>query len=335
MLYTTGLWCLNYEASPPAPFRGRGWSIGTRHYEFKGRNPDADVEAFAARRGFSPPVDTFRTLKDGRIHWKSASELVIYARSQESAQRAANLLFAARLAMQGSSGFLDMIAAVPDHVDEWETRQHRYALLASEPNLRKAAALATRLSASHRLHYAAMKLWISHRACTPEPMDFDPHAGIHHGVTGDPYSHVAFAQAIANAYGVLEELGLEIRASRDQPAKIDGEWNPTVKSDIESRLRKAKVNLNEPISWVVRGAPTRIEAKRSIPTAGRSAWAYGPVRDRESEVVDAIAHASWLRSRVSAHRSSHLTRSLTLVDVHNMQMLARRLLLEAAGFWRV
>ena len=51
------------------------------------------------------------------------------------------------------------------------------------------------------------------------------------------------------------------------------------------------------------------------------------------KLIDAIAYASWLRSSVSAHRISRLSKSLTVYDVANIQHLARRLLLETLGFW--
>ena len=59
------------------------------------------------------------------------------------------------------------------------------------------------------------------------------------------------------------------------------------------------------------------------------------MRDVFVEVVDAIAHVSWLRSRVAAHRMDEsLVKVLSQYEVANAQFLARRLLLEKMGFWR-
>jgi hypothetical protein len=52
-------------------------------------------------------------------------------------------------------------------------------------------------------------------------------------------------------------------------------------------------------------------------------------------IVDAIAHASWLRSRVSAHKLKYeFARVLSVYDVSNAQFFARRLLLESLRLWR-
>lgn len=45
------------------------------------------------------------------------------------------------------------------------------------------------------------------------------------------------AQAIIIFYSVIEELGLEIRANRDNPSFINGRWNPVIKNELENRLK--------------------------------------------------------------------------------------------------
>ena len=49
---------------------------------------------------------------------------------------------------------------------------------------------------------------------------------------------------------------------------------------------------------------------------------------------DAIARASFLRSRVSSHKLGRKAASLTALDVANVQLLARRLLLEHLGVFK-
>jgi hypothetical protein len=225
--------------------------------------------------------------------------------------------------------FLDHFMALAEGSDDPELEHYRRVLHA--PDLLNCAALAAKLSRRREWHYAAMKFWASYRVCGPEFFDFHPSSMMHRGVTGDPFAHIACAQAITSAYGVLEELGLELRASKSQPSKIKGAWNPVVRSDLERRLGAAGINLQRPFNWVVRGSPTRIEIERPLPQGARAPWTFGALRDRSIDIVDAIAQASWLRSRVSAHRTSSLTMSLTEADVHNVQLLGRRLLLESIG----
>ena len=115
---------------------------------------------------------------------------------------------------------------------------------------------------------------------------------------------------------------------------IDGKWNPIVKSDLENRLNNSGVDLSERLLWLVRGKPNRIEVKRTPELKSKMRWSTGKVRDAEIEVIDAILYASWLRSKVSSHKTNKLTYSLSPYDVENIQHLARRLLLEALGYWR-
>ena len=132
----------------------------------------------------------------------------------------------------------------------------------------------------------------------------------------------------------MEDLGLNLRASAKNPSRIDGQWNPTVKSDLEARLRASGVVLDEKLLWTVRGPRRRIEKKRPFPDGEAAPWASQLVRDSDIPIVDAIAYAEWLRSAVAAHGVKDLTPSLSPYDVINVQHVARRLLLETLGFWR-
>jgi len=332
-LYTTGAWGMspNPKESPRPPYRGRGWSIGLRTYELKGKPQPANFNQFSALRGFNPQIGSILKINGRSVSWTTTPELVIFAKSQATAQQAADLLFVAQLVRTMSPTFVDQFMALPEETLDPEFEHYRHVLHA--PGLPEAAALAARLSSRRQWQYAAMKFWASYRICGPNFWDFHPISATHRGVTKNPFAHVACAQAITNAYGVIEELGLEMRASKEEPAKLDGgAWNPIIRNGLERRLRNARIHLERKFNWAVRGPRTRIEAKRSLPTGSREPWTFGALRDRKVEIVDAIAHASWLRSKVSAHRTSSLTTSLTETEVHNVQMLARRLLLESAGF---
>jgi hypothetical protein len=132
----------------------------------------------------------------------------------------------------------------------------------------------------------------------------------------------------------LEELSVQIRADKDKPSTIGGQWNPEVKQELETRLKEAGIELSESFLWIQRDTPTRIERTRAPRTQSLAGWAGLKVRDRDLALVDAIAYTSWLRSRVSAHKLGELSASLTYYDVLNAQHVARRLLLERLGFWR-
>jgi hypothetical protein len=210
--------------------------------------------------------------------------------------------------------------------------RYREVNFSYQPDICEAAALAAKLSHRRKWRYAVAKYWISHRVCSVPWMETHPTEGTRFGVELDPSNHVLFAQAIIAAYSVIEELEFEVRASNKTPSKRNGKWNPVVRMDLENRLREGGIDLSDDEVWMRRGTPTIVEREGHKLTGAKASWAAGEVRDRHLPVVDAINYASWLRSRVSSHRLSRRAASLTIYDVVNVQMLARRLLLETTGF---
>jgi len=165
-------------------------------------------------------------------------------------------------------------------------------------------------------------------------VDLDPHfTETDFGIF--PYFIVNFAFSIIASYSVIEEIGLEIRASPKNPSKIRGKWNPEVKIDLESRLQRARIDFKQKVPWALRGKPTKIEMARQPKAIKKCEWACGPyIRDIELEVVDAINHASFLRSKISSHKLDSKIASLTSYDVENVRRHAIRLLLEKLGIKR-
>ena len=333
--YSTGLWDINPRRA--GPFSGRGLSIGLRTLTCEGSNITAELGALSTRLGFVPPSATIRRIDDHTSFWESAPEIVIFAKNRKEAQIAANLLFASLLTIEGCSLVLENIQVTPVENAELEelplAARSRDVFFAGLTNLTLAAALACKLSRRRRWRYAAMKLWMSHRICSIPPIETDPARGYYFGLERDPMAHVTFAQSIIAAYSAMEELEFEIRASSKNPSKIAGRWNPTVLGDLRGRLEAGGVDCNEDEIWVVRGTKTRIERAQPIADARKAKWSSAKVRDVHMSIFDAIHRASWLRSRVSSHRLTSLANSISPYDVVNVQSLARRLLLEATGFW--
>ncbi len=179
-----------------------------------------------------------------------------------------------------------------------------------------------------------IKYQFSQSLCGVQFADLEPRHAEYMPVSRVPEDHVRLAHAIVAAHSILEDLGLEIRASSSRPSRIRGEWNPLVRQDLETRLAAARVEFCQPILWTVRGPRRRLDASRPIPTRGKYPWSRGWVRDCEVDLVDAIAHVDWLRDRVASHSIKPLTKALSPYDVVNAQHLARRLILETLGFWK-
>ena len=189
-----------------------------------------------------------------------------------------------------------------------------------------------------KIYYnALLKYQLGNYLYSITPIYLDPSHSPYYKLSSFPLDWVKFAYAIIAFYSVIEELGLEVRASNKNPSTLNGEWNPKVKRNLETRLKKRGININEPFSWSLRSTPTKIERKlrkqKRLKPIKKSRWAKGSVRDSEIELIDAILLVSNFRSSISSHKFSKSVESLSIYDVSNANFLARRLLLEALGFW--
>jgi len=293
---------------PEAPFKGAGWT--------------ALLET---------PWPRTSTVIGGR-------EVVVVARSLETAQRTLNLIHNCHSLVEGAPDLfavqpLAFNGAQPEGLDpEERSAVERWFYSASGFSL--SCAVAAKASRRRSTVYAVAKYAFSLATFSIQAVDLEPWRAPHLAVSSFPDDHVLFAHAIIAAYSVVEDLGLSLRASARTPSRIDGQWNPAVKRDLETRLRTAGIDLNESLLWTVRGPRRRIEKKRPLPDGDAAPWAGQLVRDAGIPVVDAIAYAEWLRSAVAAHGVKDLTPALSPYDVINVQHVARRLLLEKLGFWR-
>lgn len=256
-----------------------------------------------------------------------------------AAQKALDLIEGAHQLIQGSGCFFDNdMRPFPANSAEARLDEERHGpRIITELSARcfplscEVAAKASR----KRSHVYALALYMqSQRLHCNHVMDLEPCRWPYEHRSPLPRDHARFAYAIVTAYAVLEQLGLEVRASNQRPSMINGQWNPVVRADLEERLRRQNVDLTNTAIWCVRGARSRIEADRPPRRVRRAPWAYRQVRDVEVELVDAINDLSWLRSRVSAHRLRDVVEILSVHDVSNAQYLAGRVLLSSLGYWR-
>lgn len=270
----------------------------------------------------------------------SKAEVIIDSKTQVGAQRALNLILACISLYAGEPviPFLDVealayrdedIKSLP--LDEKVQFSRRHWL----SHIPISCVIAAKASHRRKYIYAISKYSFSITNFSLFHVELDPFMAQHIPVSPYPDDHVRFCYAIVSAYSLLEELGLEIRASQDNPSMIGGKWNPSVKKNLENRLRRAGINLKETLSWTLRGPKKKIELEKSPLLLSKEKWAYGlMVRDASIELLDAIAYASWLRSYVSSHKTKDITTAVSAYDVINVQHLARRLILESLGYWR-
>lgn len=308
------------------PFRGKGFRY--RLVKCDAFGAQANLETFFGRKRLP--------------RFMQQMEIVIDAKTDKAARRGHDLLWGAFSVVLGGNFYMEL--------HDIEESMFEDKVLKDIPNpvgrsrvqtngIPEAAELASKASFRRAAVYAIAKYHFSVSLCSVHLVDLDPRfATESFQKLSRPIHQVQAATAIVQAYGAIEELGLEVRASNKTPSSIDGLWNPVVKQDLERRLVEAGVDIAEPINWQIRGNKTRLETDKPRQihhTSKPSPWARWTVRDRMVDLVDAIAHLSWLRSHVSSHRMSNSRASLlTLYDVTNCQFLARQLILESMGLWR-
>jgi hypothetical protein len=310
--------------------RAAAWGYEKASGVFRGTNEqrNAENERIRLERGHAPTQHYF-----GEKHPVFFDmEIMIRATNEQRARQGVNLLCSAIDILHGCvMGFTDPMEDI--HIRPYGEKQETLSFFSTTgiTTACRFAALASKASLSYAMH----KLAFSYRSAGAHHMDMHPrYSPRQFRVQKEPLTHVRLANAVTLAYSAIEEMQLELRASRENPSKLkDGSWNPVVRAELQRRLLKAKIDINDPFIWTLRGPKTRIERSRQIPSIGKTKWTYGQVRDRNVSIVDALAYASWLRSTTTTHRFTKTSTSLTVYDAHNVQFLARKLLMERFGLW--
>lgn len=150
--------------------------------------------------------------------------------------------------------------------------------------------------------------------------------------------HVRSSMAVNLAFSAIEELQLQVKSSSKDPRWLDNEsgaWNPKVLQDLEQRLRNAGIDPGHTVTWTVRGGPSLAETELK-PTLGRPApyAAADVVRDIELTLPEALHVCSFLRNYMTAHRFCESSASIGPYEVHNVQSVARHVVLAASGYWK-
>jgi hypothetical protein len=277
------------------------------------------------------------------------TEPILHAANVVVAQQVARLVYGAHSVLEGSvpgvwaRGFAPYRAAPLDRSDlarlePWERQAIEEQGVLQMESVEAACRFAAKLSRDRDGHYACLKLMLSYCDYSFHPMELHPRYG-HRGFVQSQaaFNHIVWARAIVAAFGAIEEMRLSVRPQKGKPSVVDGKWEPNCLQDLEERLQKRGIDLRKRQVWTVRGGPRKMEQLVSarLLSRERASWSKGPhVRDVNVPLVDAINAASRLRSDAAAHRTQDLRSRLSPVDVHNVQMVARRLLLENFGEWR-
>lgn len=273
----------------------------------------------------------------------SPPEIIIYARSQDQADVAAMLLYASETII---NAHVNPIVGWAPYAAELKTDRSMGSaenVLDNGPKIGAqfsgvvdVAGLAVRLARRKYLTDSAFYFLASVYSFSLPPMDLHPKYGNETiAKQRNPMHRVWEAQSLFAAFQAIDALGLTVTgASKDAPSVKGGKWNQDIRSDLEGRLSKIGVAPSKTILWHRRGPSTSIQRKlqQRTTSAINAQWNWGPIRDQNIAVVDAINHAQWLRSNVAAHSARKRLSQLHPIDVLNVQSLARFLIMSAAGF---
>lgn len=260
-------------------------------------------------------------------------ELIIDTISDEKAQQAYELFIAALTLVQGYSNhdLKNLPSISPYILDEFNVRpDNHYNNICqfSMPGIYRAALIAGKAS-FRKSHSISLYKYLF--ACTQHSnytIHLDPFNFDYQKLTRNPLDHLRYSYVILALYSIIEELGIEIRASQKKPSKVDGVWNPIVQKDLEERLKKAKIYTSKKAYWNLRSRPTKVHPTNKLQLIGKASWAKYSIRDSAIEIIDAISYCSWLRSKILAHKLSDSYLSISIYDVANVNFLMRQILLD-------
>jgi hypothetical protein len=210
-----------------------------------------------------------------------------------------------------------------------------------QPNLPVALHIAAKAWSDKSTIYAIHKLARSFDTESISWWSTDPRHGQVFDKTSEIYSdHVNTAVAINLAFSAIEELQLQVKSSSGNKRFLElssGEWNPKVLDDIKSRLQNAGIDPGQKITWFLRGdksiSETSITPKLGAPAFNNQ---NPVVRDVELTIPEALHYCSYIRNFMTAHKFNQTSStSLGPYDLHNVQSVARRLILSKCGMWNV
>jgi hypothetical protein len=301
----------------------------------------------------------FDTQREGKMHATCGTidskgnhlkveckEAIIQTDSIENAIKIVELINAALSLLNAELYEADRTSILPFSSEDRKLMSQEFMLeeemigsrIQAIPQVLLACKIACKASFRRAYYNALLKYQLGNYLYSITPIELDPSHSLYYKLSPFPSDYVKFAYAIIAFYSVIEELGLEIKATNRNPSFINGKWNPSIRKDLEERLKKGGINTQELFSWSLRSTPTNIEKdlrkSGKLKPIKKSSWARRDVRDSEIELIDAILLLSNLRSAISSHKFSKFVESLSIYDVSNANYLARRLLRERLGFWR-
>src|SRR5262245_40654574 len=152
-------------------------------------------------------------------------EIMIRAANEQRARQGVTLLCSAIDVLHGCvMGYLDPMEDIHIRLHGAKRESHSFYSTSGITAACRFAALVSKASLSYGMH----KLSFSYRSASVHHMEMHPNYSPHQfRMQKEPLAHVRVASAITLAYSAIEEMQLELRASRENPSRLkDGSWNP-------------------------------------------------------------------------------------------------------------
>ncbi|WP_075982589.1 hypothetical protein [Bacillus massilinigeriensis] len=283
-------------------------------------------------RQYQPTTDELNKL---RKDYYSAVELIVYAPNEDIAQNISNLIHGGRLLAYPDIFHNPSPKIVYDIKNNFILYEN-YRQNEINESMLFACLVAARSWKNKNLIYSIEKYRFSLQLDSFTPRSASPIHGQIFSVENRGYTyHVSAAYAFLSAYSIIEELGLDIRSSQKKPrfTKND-EWNSVVKEDIIKRLSGIGVKEYETINWLIRGTPSELYKSIKPKLGIKSKWNDGEiVNDQEMKIYDAIHYCSYIRNFFIGHKFDEVISYINPYDIHNVQMLVRRLILGNLDLW--
>jgi hypothetical protein len=207
-----------YPVPAGFPFRGKGWSMGIVNHDPGGCYKLLQENA---------PSQIYRETR-------CPKEVIVRAENERAARRAHDLLWASFALVHGGQFWYELSDVDSMLIEDKELKKHpmnpaRSTLQTS--GVECACEIASKASFRKSIVFALAKYHFCSTICSVPIVDLDPmFTKEAFPKLNRPIESVQAATAIVLAYGVLEELGLEVRSSASKPSSLpDGSWNPVVR----------------------------------------------------------------------------------------------------------
>lgn len=265
-----------------------------------------------------------------RVVGKNVYGIEILANNIESAKHITDLIVSCHTVVDGYNHERteEIIRRFDKDTDDILSQVGTTGVVYGDEALLYACQMVQKVYGNQKYENSVCKYYVAHEIYSLHPMELHP--------CDDPFisdylltDRIRIANVVVNCYSVLEELHLQIKASKETPSVINSQWNPIVKEELSNRLKEKHINPDKTIPWLTRNGFTRPFKNNIVAHEKLCTWSDGrEICDFEINICDAILELSYIRSQISSHVMDKDVLKLSVYDAENAFTSARFLLLD-------